>query len=102
MSPRRVSDEITVLDSGCLCCSVLGDLVPRVSPPGEIVLRSEFYDYAAKYEEEGMTLVVPARIGEGAAAEVAAIATEAFARAGIRPEARAEELTVEQWGRLAQ
>jgi 16S rRNA (adenine1518-N6/adenine1519-N6)-dimethyltransferase len=27
---------------------------------------------------------------------------EAFARAGIRPEARAEELTVEEWGRLAQ
>jgi 16S rRNA (adenine1518-N6/adenine1519-N6)-dimethyltransferase len=26
----------------------------------------------------------------------------AFARAGIRPEARAEELTVEEWGRLAQ
>ncbi len=27
---------------------------------------------------------------------------EAFARAGIRPDARAEELTVEEWGRLAQ
>jgi 16S rRNA (adenine1518-N6/adenine1519-N6)-dimethyltransferase len=26
---------------------------------------------------------------------------DAFARAGIRPEARAEELTVEEWGRLA-
>jgi 16S rRNA (adenine1518-N6/adenine1519-N6)-dimethyltransferase len=26
---------------------------------------------------------------------------EGFARAGIRPEARAEELTVEDWGRLA-
>jgi 16S rRNA (adenine1518-N6/adenine1519-N6)-dimethyltransferase len=26
---------------------------------------------------------------------------EAFARAGVRPDARAEELTVEQWGRLA-
>ena len=26
---------------------------------------------------------------------------EAFARAGVRPEARAEELTVEDWGRLA-
>jgi 16S rRNA (adenine1518-N6/adenine1519-N6)-dimethyltransferase len=26
---------------------------------------------------------------------------EAFARAGIRPDARAEELTVEEWGRLA-
>ena len=29
------------------------------------------------------------------------VAPEAFARAGIRPEARAEELTVEEWGRLA-
>jgi len=27
---------------------------------------------------------------------------EAFDRAGIRPDARAEELTVEEWGRLAQ
>ena len=63
-------------------CSVLGDQSPRVSPPGEIVLRSEFYDYVAKYEEGGMTLVVPARIGEEAAAELARIATEAFVRAG--------------------
>jgi 16S rRNA (adenine1518-N6/adenine1519-N6)-dimethyltransferase len=30
------------------------------------------------------------------------VGPEAFARAGIRPEARAEELTVEEWGRLAQ
>jgi 16S rRNA (adenine1518-N6/adenine1519-N6)-dimethyltransferase len=29
------------------------------------------------------------------------VAPEAFTRAGIRPEARAEELTVEEWGRLA-
>jgi 16S rRNA (adenine1518-N6/adenine1519-N6)-dimethyltransferase len=27
---------------------------------------------------------------------------EAFTRAGIRPDARAEELSVEEWGRLAQ
>jgi 16S rRNA A1518/A1519 N6-dimethyltransferase RsmA/KsgA/DIM1 with predicted DNA glycosylase/AP lyase activity len=26
---------------------------------------------------------------------------EAFERAGIRPDARAEELNVEEWGRLA-
>ena len=30
------------------------------------------------------------------------VTPEAFVRAGIRPEARAEELTVEEWGRLAQ
>ena len=71
-------------------CSVLGDLEPRASPPGEIVLRSEFYDYAAKYEEGGMTLVVPARISEAAAAEVARIATTAFTLAGASGLARAD------------
>ena len=65
-------------------CSVLGDQLPRVSPPGEIVVQAEFYDYAAKYEEGGMTLVVPARIGEQAAAELARIAIEAFVRAGLQ------------------
>ncbi len=71
-------------------CSVLGDREPRVSPTGEVVLRSEFYDYAAKYEEGGMTLVVPARIGESAAAEVARIAIEAFTRADCAGLARAD------------
>jgi len=71
-------------------CSVLGEREPRASPAGEIVLRSEFYDYAAKYEEGGMTLVVPARIGEQAAAEVARIATAAFVRADCSGLARAD------------
>ena len=70
-------------------CSLLGDQLPRVSPPGEIVVHSEFYDYAAKYDEGGMTLVVPARIGEQSAAELARIASEAFVRRRLqRPCAR--------------
>jgi D-alanine-D-alanine ligase len=71
-------------------CSLLGDQLPRVSPPGEIVVHAEFYDYAAKYGEGGMTLVVPARIGEQAAAELARIASEAFVRAGCSGLARAD------------
>ncbi len=71
-------------------CSLLGDQLPRVSPPGEIVVHSEFYDYAAKYDEGGMTLVVPARIGEQSAAELARIASEAFIRAGCSGLARAD------------
>ncbi|MGD1050442.1 MAG: D-alanine--D-alanine ligase family protein [Solirubrobacteraceae bacterium] len=71
-------------------CSVLGNLTPRVSPPGEIVLHSEFYDYAAKYEEGGMALLVPARISEPAAAEVARIALDAFRRADCSGLARAD------------
>jgi D-alanine-D-alanine ligase len=71
-------------------CSVLGDQEPRASPPGEIVLHSDFYDYAAKYEEGGMTLVIPARIGEQASAELAQIAIDAFRRADCSGLARAD------------
>ena len=71
-------------------CSLLGDQLPRVSPPGEIVVHSEFYDYAAKYGEGGTTLVVPARIGEQSAASLARIASEAFVRAGCSGLARAD------------
>jgi D-alanine-D-alanine ligase len=81
-------------------CSVLGDQEPQVSPPGEIVVTAaEFYDYAAKYAEGGMSLVVPARIGEVEVAEVARIAREAFARAGCSGLARAD-FFVEDCGRV--
>jgi D-alanine-D-alanine ligase len=40
--------------------SVLGNHEPRASVPGEIVPHREFYDYAAKYLEEGTRLVIPA------------------------------------------
>jgi D-alanine-D-alanine ligase len=71
-------------------CSLLGDQEPRASPPGEIVLHSDFYDYAAKYEDGGMTLVIPARIGEQAIGELARIAIDAFRRADCSGLARAD------------
>jgi D-alanine-D-alanine ligase len=81
-------------------CSVLGEEDPRVSPPGQVVLTSaEFYDYAAKYDDGGMDLVVPAPIGAAATAEVARIATEAFVLAGCSGLARAD-FFVEDGGRV--
>jgi D-alanine-D-alanine ligase len=71
-------------------CSVLGDLEPRASVPGEIVVSAEFYDYEAKYEPGGMELFVPARISERARAEVARIACEAFVLAGASGLARVD------------
>jgi len=43
-------------------CSVLGNDEPRASIAGEIVPSAEFYDYSAKYLEEGSQLVIPAKI----------------------------------------
>jgi D-alanine-D-alanine ligase len=80
-------------------CGVLGaateeadrpESAPRASPPGEIVIASEWYDYEAKYQPGGMQLVVPARISASAAAEVQRIALAGFAAAGCDGLARAD------------
>ncbi len=71
-------------------CSVLGNDEPRASTPGEIVLHSDFYDYAAKYEPHGMELVVPARISAPARADVQRLARAAFELCGCSGLARAD------------
>jgi D-alanine-D-alanine ligase len=42
--------------------SVLGNDEPRPSVPGEIIPHREFYDYTAKYLEEGTRLEIPAKL----------------------------------------
>src|SRR5439155_26500402 len=60
-------------------CSVLGNEQPIASIPGEIVpLISEWYDYAAKYEEGGSELVIPARVSDEALARVQELSLAAF------------------------
>ena len=72
-------------------CSVLGSTsAPRVSEPGEIVLESDWYDFAAKYEPGGMRLLVPARISAAARERLREIAAEAFERFGCSGLARAD------------
>src|SRR5271169_910483 len=43
-------------------CSVLGNDEPVASLPGEIVPVKEFYDYNAKYLDEGSELIIPAKL----------------------------------------
>jgi D-alanine-D-alanine ligase len=71
-------------------CSVLGDTAPRASTPGEIVLHSDFYDYAAKYEAGGMELVVPARISTVADAKLRSMAVDVFRFCGCADLARVD------------
>ena len=42
--------------------SVLGNEDPKASIPGEIAPHREFYDYTAKYLEEGTRLMIPAKL----------------------------------------
>jgi D-alanine-D-alanine ligase len=59
-------------------CGVLGNREPVASVVGEIVAHADWYDYAAKYDEGGMELVVPARISEAAAERVRELAVASF------------------------
>jgi D-alanine-D-alanine ligase len=61
-------------------CGVLGNQrpAPIASVVGEIVPHAEWYDYEAKYEEDGSDIVVPARIPDDVAARVQELAVEAF------------------------
>jgi len=71
-------------------CSVLGNESPRTSQPGEIVANADWYDFAAKYGEGGMELLVPAPVGEEVADRVRALAAEVFTLAGCAGLARCD------------
>jgi D-alanine-D-alanine ligase len=58
--------------------SVLGNDDLRASVPGEIVPHREFYDYAAKYLEEGTRLIIPAKLNARQVARFQDYAVRAF------------------------
>ena len=59
-------------------CSVLGNDKPEASVPGEIVPGKEFYDYAAKYVDEGSQLIIPAKLSKAETKNVQQLAISAF------------------------
>ena len=59
-------------------CSVLGNDRPEASVPGEIVPGKEFYDYTAKYLDEGSELVIPAKLSKSETKKVQELAIRAF------------------------
>jgi D-alanine-D-alanine ligase len=58
--------------------AVLGNAEPRASVPGEIVPHREFYDYTAKYLEQGTRLLIPAPLRKAQAARFRQLAVRAF------------------------
>jgi D-alanine-D-alanine ligase len=59
-------------------CSVLGNDHPRASLPGEIVPGKEFYDYTAKYLDQGSELFLPAKITKAETKKIQQLAIAAF------------------------
>lgn len=66
------------VDARELEVSVLGNDEPEASIVGEVVPAHEFYDYEAKYLDEGSKLLIPAPIDDALAEQVRAMAVKAF------------------------
>jgi D-alanine-D-alanine ligase len=59
-------------------CSVLGNDNAQASVPGEIVPSAEFYDYSAKYLDEGSQLIIPAKLTKAETKTVQELAIAGF------------------------
>ncbi|MGH9385977.1 MAG: D-alanine--D-alanine ligase family protein [Vicinamibacterales bacterium] len=75
---RKVIVEQGVPNPREIECSVLGNDEPIASVPGEIVPGREFYDYEAKYLDEGSRSIVPADLSEDRVRTVQRLAIAAF------------------------
>jgi D-alanine-D-alanine ligase len=75
---RKIVVEAAVPRAREIECAVLGNDDPKTSVPGEILPSREFYDYEAKYLDEGSKTVIPADLPQATVAQVQRLAIEAF------------------------
>jgi D-alanine-D-alanine ligase len=75
---RKIVIEAAVPAAREIECAVLGNDDPEASVPGEIVPSREFYDYDAKYIDEGSKLLIPAPLEPALVEEVRTVAIAAY------------------------
>jgi len=81
-------------------CSVLGNDEPVASIPGEIVPIKEFYDYDAKYLDEGSKLIIPAKLNRAQTKKVQDMAVGAFKAVDCSGLARVDFLMDPKGGKI--
>jgi D-alanine-D-alanine ligase len=80
--------------------SVLGNHDPKASVPGEIVPHREFYDYAAKYLEEGTQLLIPAKLTSAQVKKIQNYAVDAFRALELSGMARVDFFLEKKGGKI--
>jgi D-alanine-D-alanine ligase len=80
--------------------AVLGNADPQASVPGEIVPHREFYDYTAKYLEEGTQLIIPAKLTPRLVKQFQDYAVRAFRAIDGTGMARADFFLLRRGGRI--
>jgi D-alanine-D-alanine ligase len=80
--------------------SVLGNHQPQASIPGEIVPHREFYDYTAKYLEDGTQLLIPADLKPAQSKKIQELAVNAFRTLELSGMARVDFFLEKASGKL--
>lgn len=97
-------DEKILVEKGITAreieCAVLGNESPMASLPGEIVPAHEFYDYEAKYVDEGSRLIIPATLTGAQTKRVQEIAIAAFKAIDASGMARVDFFLERRTGRI--
>ena len=75
---RKIVVEAAIPNAREIECAVLGNDDPQASIPGEIIPSREFYDYEAKYLDEGSRTVIPAPLTSEQTTEIQRLSIEAF------------------------
>jgi D-alanine-D-alanine ligase len=88
------------VDARELEISVLGNDEPEASVVGEVVPAHEFYDYEAKYLDEGSRLLIPAPVDATVAEEARGMALRAFQAVDAAGMARVDFFMERTTGRL--
>ena len=97
---RKVVIEAAIPAAREIEVGVLGNESPEASVAGEIIPSREFYDYEAKYLDDGSVPVIPADLDEQTAAEVRRLAIEAFLAVDCSGLARVDFLLARDTGAL--
>jgi len=80
--------------------SVLGNHEPQASVPGEIVPHREFYDYTAKYLEDGTQLIIPADLKPSQVTKIQSLAIKTFRTLELAGMARVDFFLERKGGKL--
>ncbi len=75
---RKIVIEAAIPKAREIECAVLGNDDPEASIPGEIVPSREFYDYEAKYLDEGSKALIPAPLTASQVADIQRLSIAAF------------------------
>jgi D-alanine-D-alanine ligase len=75
---RKIVIEASVSEAREIECAVLGNDEPITSLPGEVIPSREFYDYEAKYIDDGSQTIIPADLSPDIVKEVQRLSVAAF------------------------